>query len=190
MMCKFLDMPSATIIQKDEWYPTHACAEYWEGPNSGITNFDNFILAMLTVFQCITLEGWTEVLYWVSGVLAISIGSSHCNENSIFVFPEKKLRGLSPNFHIHVSVSDLYIPRISVHIFSCSRMGRPIVGIYKSLTTHECGNWDWGPAISFLGIFLFEFLVLCLCSAWLNKIWMDCDIIHNTSFFVNGYFCF
>lgn len=39
--------------------------EEWEGPNSGITNFDNFGLAMLTVFQCITLEGWTDVLYWV-----------------------------------------------------------------------------------------------------------------------------
>lgn len=39
------------------------CALYWEGPNSGITNFDNFGLAMLTVFQCITLEGWTDVLY-------------------------------------------------------------------------------------------------------------------------------
>ncbi len=25
---------------------------------------------------------------------------------------QKKLRGLSPNFHIHVSVSDLYIPTI------------------------------------------------------------------------------
>lgn len=37
----------------------------WEGPNHGITNFDNFGLAMLTVFQCITLEGWTDVLYWV-----------------------------------------------------------------------------------------------------------------------------
>jgi hypothetical protein len=36
---------------------------------------------------------------------------------SIFVFPEKELRGLSPNFHIHVSVSDLYIPRIGPHIF-------------------------------------------------------------------------
>ncbi|XP_015833195.1 muscle calcium channel subunit alpha-1 isoform X3 [Tribolium castaneum] len=35
----------------------------WEGPNSGITNFDNFGLSMLTVFQCITLEGWTDVLY-------------------------------------------------------------------------------------------------------------------------------
>ncbi len=41
----------------------------------------------------------------------------HCNENPIYVFPEKELCGLSPNFHIHVSVSDLYIPRISPHIF-------------------------------------------------------------------------
>jgi hypothetical protein len=28
------------------------------------------------------------------------------------MFPEKELCGLSPNFHIHVSVSDLYIPTI------------------------------------------------------------------------------
>jgi hypothetical protein len=32
------------------------------------------------------------------------------------------LHGLSPNFHIHVSVSNLYIP--TVHLFSCSRIGR------------------------------------------------------------------
>lgn len=38
----------------------------WEGPNFGITNFDNFGLAMLTVFQCITLEGWTDILYHVN----------------------------------------------------------------------------------------------------------------------------
>jgi voltage-dependent calcium channel L type alpha-1D len=42
------------------------CNENWEGPNNGITNFDNFGLAMLTVFQCVTLEGWTDVLYSVS----------------------------------------------------------------------------------------------------------------------------
>jgi hypothetical protein len=41
----------------------------------------------------------------------------HCNENHIYVIPEKEVRGLSPNFHIHVSVSDLYIPRIGPHIF-------------------------------------------------------------------------
>uniref|UniRef100_A0AAY4EY76 Voltage-dependent L-type calcium channel subunit alpha n=1 Tax=Denticeps clupeoides TaxID=299321 RepID=A0AAY4EY76_9TELE len=42
------------------------CLMGWEGPNDGITNFDNFAFAMLTVFQCITMEGWTDVLYWVS----------------------------------------------------------------------------------------------------------------------------
>uniref|UniRef100_A0A1I7YEE5 Ca_chan_IQ domain-containing protein n=1 Tax=Steinernema glaseri TaxID=37863 RepID=A0A1I7YEE5_9BILA len=38
----------------------------WIGPNNGITNFDNFGLAMLTVFQCVSLEGWTDVMYWVN----------------------------------------------------------------------------------------------------------------------------
>ncbi len=41
----------------------------------------------------------------------------YCKENLICVLPEKKLCGLSPNFYIHVSVRDLYIPRISLHIF-------------------------------------------------------------------------
>lgn len=39
------------------------CDFYFDGPHEGITIFDNFGLSMLTVFQCITLEGWTEVLY-------------------------------------------------------------------------------------------------------------------------------
>lgn len=43
-----------------------ACIEQWEGPNYGITNFDNIGFAMLTVFQCITMEGWTSTMYWVS----------------------------------------------------------------------------------------------------------------------------
>ncbi len=34
----------------------------------------------------------------------------HNTENSKQIFLEKELCGLSPNFHIHVSVSDLYIP--------------------------------------------------------------------------------
>ncbi|XP_026998196.2 voltage-dependent N-type calcium channel subunit alpha-1B isoform X12 [Tachysurus fulvidraco] len=35
----------------------------WKGPNYGITNFDNILFAILTVFQCITMEGWTDILY-------------------------------------------------------------------------------------------------------------------------------
>ncbi|XP_053776846.1 voltage-dependent L-type calcium channel subunit alpha-1C isoform X11 [Desmodus rotundus] len=42
------------------------CKPGWDGPRHGITNFDNFAFAMLTVFQCITMEGWTDVLYWVN----------------------------------------------------------------------------------------------------------------------------
>ncbi len=59
----------------------------------------------------------------------------------------------------------MYIFPGSVHIFSGSRIGRPIVGIYKSLTD----TWMWKLALSlrnfFSGNICFEFLVLCLCSA-------------------------
>ncbi|NXO97580.1 CAC1S protein, partial [Certhia brachydactyla] len=45
------------------------CRSGWPGPNNGITHFDNFGFAMLTVYQCITMEGWTEVLYWVNDAM-------------------------------------------------------------------------------------------------------------------------
>lgn len=45
------------------------CREYWIGPNFGITNFDNILFAVLTVFQCITMEGWVDILYNVSPVV-------------------------------------------------------------------------------------------------------------------------
>lgn len=46
-------------------YREAVCEEGWIGPNYGITSFDNIFFAMLTVFQCITMEGWTAILYWV-----------------------------------------------------------------------------------------------------------------------------
>uniref|UniRef100_A0A182JGJ8 Voltage-dependent calcium channel type A subunit alpha-1 n=2 Tax=Anopheles atroparvus TaxID=41427 RepID=A0A182JGJ8_ANOAO len=46
-----------------------ACIEQWEGPNYGITNFDNIGFAMLTVFQCITMEGWTSTMYWTNDAI-------------------------------------------------------------------------------------------------------------------------
>jgi hypothetical protein len=41
----------------------------------------------------------------------------HCEENPIYGFLEKKQRGLSTNFHIHVSASDLYTPTTGPPIF-------------------------------------------------------------------------
>ncbi len=49
------------------------------------------------------------------------------------IFPEKEYRGVSPNFHIHASVSDLYIPTIGLPI-PLEEICRPILGLYKSLT--------------------------------------------------------
>jgi hypothetical protein len=46
----------------------------------------------------------------------------HNTENLKQIFPEKELRGLSPNFHIHVSVSDLYITTISLPILVLENM--------------------------------------------------------------------
>ncbi|XP_048029214.1 calcium channel, voltage-dependent, P/Q type, alpha 1A subunit, b isoform X4 [Megalobrama amblycephala] len=45
------------------------CMEYWIGPNYGITQFDNVLFAVLTVFQCITMEGWTDMLYYSNDAL-------------------------------------------------------------------------------------------------------------------------
>lgn len=49
------------------------CMDHWEGPNFGITSFDNIGFAMLTVFQCITMEGWTAILYWVKQEICPSV---------------------------------------------------------------------------------------------------------------------
>ncbi|XP_044762298.1 voltage-dependent calcium channel type A subunit alpha-1 isoform X12 [Coccinella septempunctata] len=50
------------------------CLERWQGPNHGITSFDNIGYAMLTVFQCITMEGWTNILYQMNDAVG-----SMCN---------------------------------------------------------------------------------------------------------------
>jgi hypothetical protein len=92
----------------------------------------------------------------------------HCNKNPIYVFLFWELRGLSPNFHIQVSVSDLYIPMIGPHI-SCSRIGIWVLGINNRSQTHECGNWDCGREIPFLGIFVSNFRYGFFAVVWCSK---------------------
>nr|VZI09870.1 unnamed protein product [Spirometra erinaceieuropaei] len=60
--------------------------ERYAGPTDGLVNFDNFLYAMLTVFTCVTMEGWTTVGYhicaavgswwpWIYFVTLILLGS-------------------------------------------------------------------------------------------------------------------
>lgn len=55
--------------------PAGSICRYWdEGPNNGMTSFDSFPQAFLTVFQLITLEGWSEVFYLVGMSIAVFFG--------------------------------------------------------------------------------------------------------------------
>ena len=33
--------------------------------NYGITTFDNLAVSMLTIYQCLTEEGWSDIMYMV-----------------------------------------------------------------------------------------------------------------------------
>jgi hypothetical protein len=64
-------------------------------------------------------------------------------ENSKQIFLEKELRGHSPNFHINVSVSELYITTIDLPDLPQEICGQILGILYKNRSqTHECGNWD------------------------------------------------
>ncbi len=84
----------------------------------------------------------------------------------IYVFPEMNCAqcavSLFPNRIIMFSLTiptliylwEIYIFPGSVCLFCCRKIcGPPILGIYiiNRSQTHECGNWDWGRAIPFLG---------------------------------------
>ncbi len=68
----------------------------------------------------------------------------------------------------------IYIFPRSFCLFCCREICRPILGIYciKRSQIHECGNWDWGRAVSFLRVHKSYFL--CSVHIWCNIFGSEC----------------
>jgi hypothetical protein len=77
---------------------------------------------------------------------------------------EMKLRGLLPNFYIHVSVINLCTYHTVGPQTQCSRIGGPIMGIYKSLPDTCMQKLGTRPRSFISGNFLYKFLGQCICS--------------------------
>ncbi|KAI4817196.1 hypothetical protein KUCAC02_009472 [Chaenocephalus aceratus] len=116
------------------------CRGNWKGPNFGITNFDNIGFAVLTVFQCITMEGWSEILYseiaadwhYIVNHLQSLPSSSVCfllfiPRGNAQTFLSMEQRKIYPSLHSHPAPSSFYFfiasslpstPTSSPHNFS------------------------------------------------------------------------
>ncbi len=116
--------------------------------------------------------------------LIVSTGRSlHCKEILIYVFSEKKLRGLSPNFHTHVYVSNLFIPTIGPLYFPAAEQAdRSCEYMYKSPTETWMQELGLQACSSFSGNLCFEFSVLCLCSVFTltsgcTNLWLSVELL-------------
>lgn len=56
-----MQLCSTTDDCEEGWF----CGKTSTNPNFGVTNFDNVMYAFLTVFQCVTLEGWSDIMMMV-----------------------------------------------------------------------------------------------------------------------------
>ncbi len=63
----------------------------------------------------------------------------------------------------------IYLFPGSVHIFPPAEKADPSWEYIIRSQTHECGNWDWGPDIPFLGIFVSNFRHFVF-AVWAEKV--------------------
>ncbi len=121
-----------------------SCLHCWGGGEGGGWRSLNSLH-----FPSLSLDGSIYLFlfsHWLSKKVSnAEVIFPHCMENPIYGFLFWELHGLSPSFHIHVCVSDLYISRkdCSTYIFPCSRIVRLILEIlYVNLSQYmSVGTW-------------------------------------------------
>ncbi len=80
----------------------------------------------------------------------------------------------------------IYIFPGSVHIFPPAEKADPSWEYINRSQTHECGNWDWGPDIPFLGIFVSNFRHFAFAVHWLEirRLLLTCRVISWFDYFL------
>ncbi len=94
---------------------------------------------------------------------------SHTAKKFGFMFFQKRNCAASVLISAFMCLWPIYTVHIfphSVHLFSCSRVGRPIRGIYESLTVTWIQDWDFSSAVPFLGIFVSNFRYCVFAVQW------------------------
>ncbi len=99
----------------------------------------------------------------------IPSASAALQRKSHLCFPFSGIARPQSQFHIYVSVNDLYIYfHDRSTYFPGSRKGRTIMGIYKSLKDTSMWKLELRLHNSFSGNICYEFSVFCLCSVSLR----------------------
>ncbi len=106
-----------------------------------------------------------EIVAWVGGSICCICSATEIPFMYSFSGNCASLVRISTFMYLWV----IYIFPESVHIFSCSRIcNRGNIHINRS-QTYDCGNWDCGRAIPFLGIFVWIFGIVSLQCGYANR---------------------
>ncbi len=128
-------------------------------------------------FTC-TYYPWMEFKCWALDLRCViharhsSAGSQTCTATAIpFIYSFSGMSAALAPISTFMCFWAIYIFPRSVYIFPPTDQADPSWKYIIRSQTHECGNWDWGPDIPFLGIFVshFRHFVFAVCGAFLTR---------------------
>ncbi len=115
-------------------------------------------------FFSLTKDSLALLFVHLSAIKCLTAHSTHATKIP-FMYSQKRNCAASVQIATFICLWAIYIFPGLVHIFSCSRIGRPIVWKYNSLTDIWMLKLGQRPRNFFSGNICFKFSVLSLCSA-------------------------